>query len=160
MPKPIDSGSSMQDSFGSVSTASSTSSTASTASRRDEDLEKLLPFFGDMGEIKKNLHILLFGLPLQEDVQTDGNWFPSSLSGSSLDGGTLPIKNHIKKSITTRKNKNKPRTKSKTPVRRITIRIKRLLKSKVTKPKTYKRRATGGKRKSKPNKTMRRYRRV
>ena len=79
-----------------------------------------------------------------------------------LDGGTLPIKYHIKKSITTRKNKNKnkPRTKSKTPARRITIRIKRLMKSKVTKPKTYKRRATGGKRKSKPNKTMRRYRRV
>ena len=77
-------------------------------------------------------------------------------------GGTLPIKYHIRKSITTRKNKNKnkPRTKSKTPARRITIRIKRLIKSKVTKPKTYKRRATGGKRKSKPNKTMRRYRRV
>ena len=77
-------------------------------------------------------------------------------------GGTLPIKNRIKKSITIRKNKNKnkSRTKSRTPVRRITIRIKRLMKSKVTKPKTYKRRATGGKRKSKPNKTMRRYRRV
>ena len=85
-----------------------------------------------------------------------------SLGSLGSRGGTLPIKYHIKKSITTRKNKNKtkPRTKSRTPVRRVTIRIKRLMKSKVTKPKTYKRRATGGKRKSKPNKTMRHYRRV
>ena len=103
----------------------------------------------------------------------DSSWSPGSQSlGSSqatgtdsLQGGTLPIKNHIKKSITTRKkkNKNKSRTKSTIPIRRVTIRIKRMMESKgskVTKPRTYKRRATGGNRKSKPNKTMRRYRRV
>ncbi len=113
------------------------------------------------------------------DVQSDSDssqdppWSPGSQSSQgsqatgtgSLQGGTLPIKNHIKKSITTRKkkNKNKSRTKSITPIRRVTIRIKRMMKSKgskVTKPRTYKRRAIGGKRKSKPNKTMRRYRRV
>jgi hypothetical protein len=195
MPKPIDSGSSTQgsstqDSLTSVSTASSTSSiasiastasTASTASRRDEVLEKLLPYFGDIEDIDENikyLNSILFGLPLPEEDDSDSDWSPRLQSLGSQDslqfsqdslqfsqGGTLPIKYHIKKSITTRKNKNKnkPRTKSKTPARRITIRIKRMMKSKgskVTKPKTYKRRATGGKRKSKPNKTMRRYRRV
>ena len=116
--------------------------------------------------------------PLEKEDNQSGNessqdpsWSQSSQylgdsqsSLSSLDAGTLPIKNHIKKSITTRKNKNqnKSRTKtnSRTPVRRITIRIKRMMKSKVTKPRTYKRKATGGNRKSKPNKTMRRYRRV
>ena len=107
--------------------------------------------------------------PLEKNDNQSGNESSQSSQylGDSQDtgidsgkGGTLPIKYHIKKSITTRKNKNKSRTKSKTPVRRITIRIKRMMKSKVTKPKTYKRRATGGKRKSKPNKTMRRYRRV
>ena len=162
MPKPIDSD---PDSFPSVSTASSMSS---TQSRRDEDLKKLLPYFGYIDENIKYLNSILFGLPLPEEDDSDRDWSPISKSSrsdydeSSLDGGTLPIKNRIKKSITTRKNKNKnkPRTKSKTPARRITIRIKRLIKSKVTKPKTYKRRATGGKRKSKPNKTMRRYRRV
>ena len=106
---------------------------------------------------------LAFYLCLAPLDYTDSQNLGDSMgSNNTADGGTLPIKYHIKKSITTRKNKNKnkPRTKSKTPARRITIRIKRLMKSKVTKPKTYKRRATGGKRKSKPNKTMRRYRRV
>jgi hypothetical protein len=107
--------------------------------------------------------------PLDKEGDGGSSWsknFGDSQGSLGLSqGGTLPIKNHIKKSITTRKNKNKnkSRTKSTTPIRRVTIRIKRMMKSKgskVTKPKTYKRRATGGKRKSKPNKTMRRYRRV
>jgi hypothetical protein len=120
--------------------------------------------------------------PLDKEGDGGSSWSQSlgnsqslqylSSQGSQEDmdgskGGTLPIKYHIKKSITTRKkkNKNKSRTKTKsiTPVRRVTIRIKRMMKSKgskVTKPRTYKRRAPGGKRKSKPNKTMRRYRRV
>lgn len=186
MPKPIDSGSSMPESLASVSTASSTSSTASTASRRDKDLEKLLPYLEgtdeeNLGTDEENLgtdlYFLVFGFPRQKEDDSDsdsddGDFKPDSndrdgdySSMGSLDGGTLPIKYHIKKSITTRKNKNKnkPRTKSKTPARRITIRIKRLIKSKgskVTRNTTCKQRATGGKRKSKPNKTMRRYRRV
>ena len=67
-------------------------------------------------------------------------------------GGALSIKNH---NPTYKKKTSKPNKKS-----RKYIKSKRLMKSKVTKPRTYKRRATGGKRKSKPNKTMRRYRRV
>ena len=67
-------------------------------------------------------------------------------------GGALSIKKH---NPTYKKKTSKPNKKS-----RKYIKLKRLMKSKVTKPKTYKRRATGGKRKSKPNKTMRRYRRV
>ena len=136
------------DSFQSTRSASSMSSTSSDA-----------------------IGYFLLG-PLEKDNSSqDPSWSQNSQylgdsqSFQEMDsnkGGTLPIKYHIKKSITTRKNKNKnkPRTKSKTPSRRVTIRIKRLMKSKVTKPKTYKRRATGGKRKSKPNKTMRHYRRV
>jgi hypothetical protein len=162
------------DSQLSASTNSTTSSIKSTASRRDEELDKLLPFFGDIPGNKKNLHIILFGSPLPEEDQSDIDYIPDdddddddSSDNDGSKGGTLPIKNHIKKSITTRKkkNKNKSRTKtnSRNPVRRVTIRIKRMMKSKgskFTKPRTYKRRATGGKRKSKPNKTMRRYRRV
>ncbi len=68
------------------------------------------------------------------------------------EGGALSIKKH---NPTYKKKTSKPNKKS-----RKYINSKRLMKSKVTKPKTYKRRATGGKRKSKPNKTMRRYRRV
>ena len=132
-----------QPSFSSQSTYASTTSMRSTSS---DAIEKIL--FKQLFE----------EFP---DDDNDSLFVPDSdneLGGGKV--GTLPIKYHIKKSITTRKNKNKPRTKSKTPARRITIRIKRLMKSKFTKPKTYKRRATGGKRKSKPNKTMRRYRRV
>ena len=70
----------------------------------------------------------------------------------SREGGALSIKKH---NPTYKKKTSKPNKKS-----RKYINSKRLMKSKVTKPKTYKRRATGGKRKSKPNKTMRRYRRV
>ena len=92
----------------------------------------------------------------------------SSTSGSQRDslssqvlsqgGGSLPMKRAIKKSITTRKNKNKNRTKSKAPFRRGTFRIKRMIKSKLTRNKTCKRRAPNVKHKN--NKTMRRYRRV
>ena len=142
-PDTLDDVSMVSDSQGTTSSGSSTSSTSSRFSG-------IVDF-------------LLFDDFSSQDTSPPFN--PSQVLDDSMDsgkGGTLPIKYHIKKSITTRKNKNKnkPRTKSKTPARRITIRIKRLIKSKVTKPKTYKRRATGGKRKSKPNKTMRRYRRV
>ena len=129
----------------------STSSTSSRSSMSSKSLNAIeFIFFKDFSDRASDSTFT----PSSQDSQ--------SLLGFSLEGGTLPIKYHIKKSVTTRKNKNKnkPRTKSRTPVRRITIRIKRLMKSKVTKPKTYKRRATGGKRKTKPNKTMRRYRRV
>jgi hypothetical protein len=145
--------------FSSQSTDTSTRSMDSTSSHAIKFLFKeLFKNFPDDGS---------------SDGSSDGTFTQSSQDSQNLlefsqgslqfsKGGTLPIKYHIKKSVTTRKNKNKnkPRTKSKTPVRRITIRIKRMMKSKFTKPKTYKRRATGGKRKSKPNKTMRRYRRV
>ena len=137
----LDDVSTVSDSQGTTSSMDSTSSMSSTSSYA--------------------IDYFLF-TPLEKNDNQSGNESlqDPSWSLSSQDAGTLPIKNHIKKSITTRKNKNKPRTNSRTPVRRVTIRIKRLMKSKVTKPKTYKRRATGGKRKSKPNKTMRRYRRV
>ena len=132
------------------SLSSSGSSTPSTSSRFSGIVDVLL--FDDLSSQDTS--------PTFNSSQELG----SRSSQEDMDGskgGTLPIKNHIKKSITTRKNKS--RTKSITPIRRVTIRIKRLMKSKgskVTKPRTYKRRATGGKRKSKPNKTMRRYRRV
>ena len=132
-----------QSSFSSHGTDTSTTSMSSTSSDA--------------------IQYILFNQIFQDfpDTASDATFSPSQDMDLG-EGGTLPIKYHIKKSITTRKNKNKtkPRTKSRTPVRRVTIRIKRLMKSKVTKPKTYKRRATGGKRKSKPNKTMRHYRRV
>ncbi len=126
----------------------------------------------------------LFG-PLENSTDSDSTYQPSQLSqssqssqssvGSSMGkgqrkrvrstsispgrpprkGGALSIKNH---NPTYKKKTSKPSKKS-----RKYIKSKRMMKSKgskVTKPKTYKRRATGGKRKSKPNKTMRRYRRV
>lgn len=68
------------------------------------------------------------------------------------EGGALSIKNH---NPTYKKKTSKPSKKS-----RKYIHSKKMMKSKVTKPRTYKRKATGGNRKSKPNKTMRRYRRV
>jgi hypothetical protein len=85
---------------------------------------------------------------------------PTSSQGSQVSpgGGSLLLKRAIKKSITTRKNKNKNRTKSKPPFRRGTFRIKRMIKSKLTRNKTCKRRAPNVKHKN--NKTMRRYRRV
>ena len=108
---------------------------------------------------------------LGDSLGTDGSdrtFQPSQDLGSqgfgsqgTADGGSLLIKNRIKKSITTHKNKNK--NKNKNPTRRGTFRIKRMIKSKgskVTRNTTCKQRAPGGKRKSKPNKTMRRYRRV
>ena len=137
-------------SVASSATSSATSNVASSASSSFPAARQLL---GD--SLRTDSSDATFNLSQYLGSQDD-----SMGSNGTADGGTLPIKYHIKKSITTRKNKNKPRTKSRTPVRRITIRIKRMMKSKFTKPKTYKRRATGGKRKSKPNKTMRRYRRV
>jgi hypothetical protein len=66
------------------------------------------------------------------------------------EGGALSIKNH---NPTYKKKTSKPSKKS-----RKYIHSKKMMKSKVTKPRTYKRKANGGNRKSKPNKTMRRYR--
>ena len=76
----------------------------------------------------------------------------SSDSIGSSSGGSLYIKTH---NFTYKNKTTKPSKKS-----RKYIHFKNMIKSKVTKPKTYKRRATGIKRKPNPNKTMRRYRRV
>ena len=140
-PDTLDDVSMVSDSHGTTSSGSSTSSTSSRFSG-------IVDF-------------LLFDDFSSQDTSPPFN--PSQVLDDSMDsgkGGTLPIKYHIKKSITTRKNKNKKKTSKPNKKSRKYIKLKRLMKSKVTKPKTYKRRATGGKRKSKPNKTMRRYRRV
>ena len=79
----------------------------------------------------------------------------SPRSGDSIgssSGGSLYIKTH---NFTYKNKTTNPSKKS-----RKYIHFKNMIKSKVTKPKTYKRRATGIKRKPNPNKTMRRYRRV
>jgi hypothetical protein len=97
------------------------------------------------------------GLYDSDSCSSGSSWKPANGS-QELGGGSLPMKRAIKKSITTRKNKNKNRTKSKAPFRRGTFRIKRMIKSKLTRNKTCKRRAPNVKHKN--NKTMRRYRRV
>ena len=76
----------------------------------------------------------------------------SSGSIGSSGGGSLYIKTH---NFTYKNKTTNPSKKS-----RKYIHFKNMIKSKVTKPKTYKRRATDIKRKPNPNKTMRRYRRV
>ena len=79
----------------------------------------------------------------------------SPRSGDSIgssSGGSLYIKTH---NFTYKNKTTNPSKKS-----RKYIHFKNMIKSKVTKPKTYKRRATSIKRKPNPNKTMRRYRRV
>ena len=146
-----------------VSGASSLSSQASRQSNSSKQLDELSQYNPQMRE---PLAFYLCLGPL--DSQSVGSCYTQSEKfgdsqylSDTAGGGSLLIKNRIKKSITTHKNKNK--NKNKNPTRRGTFRIKRMIKSKgskVTRNTTCKQRAPGGKRKSKPNKTMRRYRRV
>jgi len=153
-----------------VSGASSPSSLSSQASRRSNSCKQLdeLSQYNPLTREPLAFYLCLGPLDNQSDRSCytrsetfgDSQYLSESESGyDTAGGGSLQIKNHIKKSITTRKNKNI--TKSTNPTRRGTIRIKRMIKSKgskVTRNTTCKRRAPGVKRKN--NKTMRRYRRV
>ena len=91
-------------------------------------------------------------LPYSTPPQSPGSSDSIGSSIGSSSGGSLYIKTH---NFTYKNKTTKPSKKS-----RKYIHFKNMIKSKVTKPKTYKRRATGIKRKPNPNKTMRRYRRV
>jgi hypothetical protein len=145
------------------SSASSTSSQSVRVHKHQEQLAELSSIFGNSPDVSSALAYYLGEAPL-DSYDSGPKWTssqelgtPPSSQGSAY-GGSLPMKRAIKKSITTRKNKNKNRTKSKAPFRRGTFRIKRMIKSKLTRNKTCKRRAPIVKHKN--NKTMRRYRRV
>jgi hypothetical protein len=103
-------------------------------------------------------NLLVGTLKSSQDSQTDPAYRTSQESSKSSgsigssSGGSLYIKTH---NFTYKNKTTKPSKKS-----RKYIHFKNMIKSKGTKPKTYKRRATGIKRKPNPNKTMRRYRRV
>jgi len=159
--------SSSASSASSLSRASSSASSASSQGFRvhkhREQFAELSSIFGNSLDVGSAIAYYLYEAPL-DSYDSGPKWTssqelgtPPSSQGSAY-GGSLPMKRAIKKSITTRKNKNKNRTKSKAPFRRGTFRIKRMIKSKLTRNKTCKRRAPNVKHKN--NKTMRRYRRV
>ena len=166
---------SSESSVSSMSSMSSMSSQVSQDSRKRKNCNKLKKLITTNTEIAESINGKQLAYYLGVYLPYDSCGSGSEYSGSPRDslsslgsptwrtvlsqgGGSLPMKRAIKKSITTRKNKNKNRTKSKAPFRRGTFRLKRMIKSKLTRNKTCKRRAPNVKHKN--NKTMRRYRRV